>query len=128
MYFIEAEATAHLDAAAGAKLLNTFMKTYRYSSFNCKATTTDDVVAAIFQQKRIEFWGEGVIFFDYKRLNLPVDRAYTDAPNIWPASRRFQTTTRPAWMNFCIVQTEKNNNKALVGYENPDPSGKYALK
>jgi hypothetical protein len=28
-------------------------------------------------------------------------------------------------MNICIVTTEKNNNEALVGYENPDPTGCY---
>jgi hypothetical protein len=28
-------------------------------------------------------------------------------------------------MNICIVKSEKNNNKALIGWENPDPTGKY---
>lgn len=32
--------------------------------------------------------------------------------------RRFNTNGRPAWMNICIVQTEENNNAALIGYEN----------
>ena len=39
---------------------------------------------------------------------------------------RFNTTTRPAWMNFCIVRSEGNNNTALVGFENPDPSDVYS--
>ena len=39
--------------------------------------------------------------------------------------RRFNTNGRPAWMNICIVQTEENNNSALIGYENPDPSDVY---
>ena len=30
-------------------------------------------------------------------------------------------------MNFCIVQTEENNNEALRGFENPDPSDVYDL-
>ena len=29
-------------------------------------------------------------------------------------------------MNFVAVQTEANNNKAYVGWNNPDPSGKYS--
>ena len=39
----------------------------------------------------------------------------------------FNTNGRPAWMNFCIVQTEENNNEALRGFENPDPSDVYDL-
>ena len=27
-------------------------------------------------QRRIELWGEGLVMFDYKRLNLPVQRNY----------------------------------------------------
>ena len=123
MYFIEAEAAAHQNAATGKALLESFMKTYRFSSYTCPASDIDGVVNEIFLQKRVELWGEGISFFDYKRLNKTVTRGYTGT-NFSDASR-FNTTTRPAWMNFCIVQTEKNNNKALVGYENPDPSGLY---
>jgi hypothetical protein len=123
MYFIEAEAATHQNAANGKALLESFMKTYRYSSYTCLASDADGVVNEIFLQKRIEFWGEGVSYFDYKRLNKPVTRGYTGT-NFSNASR-FNTTTRPAWMNFCIVQNEKNNNAALKGYENPDPSGLY---
>jgi hypothetical protein len=28
-------------------------------------------------QKRIEFWGEGIIYWDYKRLELSVTRGYS---------------------------------------------------
>ena len=28
-------------------------------------------------------------------------------------------------MNLVIVQTEQNNNEAVMGYNNPDPTGKY---
>lgn len=122
MYFIEAEATAHLNASEGRQLLESFMTTYRDPAY----TTTvqgDEVVKEILLQKRIEFWGEGVSFFDVKRLNMPVIRGY-EGTN-FSDTRRFNTTTRPAWMNFCIVQTEENNNAALKGYENPDPTDCY---
>jgi len=123
MYFIEAEAAAHLGAANGKALMEKFMQTYRYPSYICPASDTEGVVNEIFLQKRIEFWGEGLNFFDYKRLNKTVTRGYTGT-NFADASR-FNTTTRPAWMNFSIVQNEKNNNTALKGYENPDPTGLY---
>ncbi|MCC8186264.1 MAG: RagB/SusD family nutrient uptake outer membrane protein [Bacteroides sp.] len=123
MYFIEAEAAAHLNATVGTQLLENFMKTYRYSGYVCTASGTDAVVDEIFLQKRIELWGEGISYFDYKRLNKPVTRGYVGT-NFADLSR-FNTTTRPAWMNFCIVRTEENNNTALVGYNNPDPSDCY---
>ena len=65
--------------------------------------------------KRVELWGEGQSFFDIKRLNLPVTRGY--AGTLHHTIGRFNTTTRPAWMNFCIVRSEGNNNTALVGFE-----------
>lgn len=130
MYFIEAEATAHVNPAKGRELITDFMQSYRYDTYSTSASLEQDVIDEIFLQKRIEFWGEGLIFFDYKRLNKAVDRAYTNTAsyeNNWRDDERFRTTTRPAWMNICIVQTEKNNNAALVGFENPDPSDLYDL-
>lgn len=122
MYFIEAEAAAHL--GEGASLINTFMTTYRDPSYNT-AKSGDDLVEEIVFQKRIELWGEGLTFFDVKRLNMSVTRGF-EGTNFGD-TKRFNTKGRPAWMNICIVQTEKNNNSALIGYENPDPSDKYTV-
>lgn len=58
MYFIEAEAVAHTNAAKGKELLETFMKTYRDPKYTCKVSSTDDVVEEIVFQKRVELWGE----------------------------------------------------------------------
>lgn len=121
MYFIEAEAAAHL--GEGAALLNDFMTLYRDRNYTCMATTVEDIVNEVVLQKRIEFYGEGVSFFDYKRLNMSVTRGYAGTNH--QDAARFNTAGRPAWMNLAIVQTEKNNNSALVGYENPDPSSAY---
>lgn len=123
MYLIEAEAVAHTSAGEGKTLLENFMKTYRYPTYSCRAASTEDVVKEIFLQKRIELWGEGQLFFDYKRLNMPVVRAY-DGTNFASATL-FNTTTRPAWMNIVIVNSEGTSNKAVFEYNNPDPSGCY---
>ena len=122
MYFIEAEAAAHLNAADGQSLITNFMTTYRDPEYTCTATG-DALIDEIVFQKRVELWGEGQIFFDIKRLNMSVTRGYPGTNH--PEARRYNTVGRPAWMNFCIVRTEKNNNAALEGYENPDPSGLY---
>ena len=122
MYFIEAEAAAHLNDADGQSLITNFMTTYRDPAYTCTATGNDLIDEIVFQ-KRVELWGEGQIFFDIKRLNMSVTRGYPGTNHA--EARRFNTQGRPAWMNFCIVRTEKNNNKGLEGYENPDPSDAY---
>lgn len=126
MYFIEAEATAHVDAAAGKNLLESFMKTYRYPSYACTSSSTDRVVEEIIFQKRIDLWGEGQSFFDMKRLNMSVTRAY-EGSNFDPTYVTFNTNGRPAWMNFVIVRNELNNNRALVDYNTKSPAGIYSL-
>lgn len=123
MYLIEAEAAAHQNATQGKDLLNSFMQTYRDAKYNCTASSTDAVVNEVVLQKRIELWGEGLTFFDVKRLNMSVTRGYSGTN--FSEERRLNTNGRPAWMNICIVQTEENNNSALIGYENPDPSDVY---
>lgn len=123
MYFILAEAQAHTSAAQGKQTLEDFMKTYRYSSYTCAATTQDDIIEEIVFQKRVELWGEGQSFFDIKRLNYNVTRSYPGT-NFYDGCN-FNTIGRPAWMNICIVQTEANNNAAVRGYNNPDPSDLY---
>lgn len=124
MYFIEAECEARLEGKAD--LLTAFMTQYRDADYVCKASSPEDILDEVIFQKRVELWGEGHVFFDYKRLNMPVVRGYASPvlTNHQDASR-FNTTTRPAWMSVSIVITEENNNAALKGYENPDPTSKY---
>lgn len=123
MYFIEAEAKAHTNPAEGLALLNTFMTKHRDKNYNCTITATDALVQEIVLQKRIELWGEGQSYFDIKRLNMPVTRAY-EGTN-WPEAMCYNTTTRPAWMNFVLTKMEGAFNTAVEHYNNPDPSNKY---
>ena len=120
MYFIEAEAAAHLDAAEGKRLLETFMKSYRDPQYVC---FNSDVVGETVFQKRVEFWGEGLTFFDVKRLNMSVTRGYPGT-NFFDTAR-LNTNGRPAWMNMSVVRQESDNNAALVGFGNPDPTDFY---
>ena len=121
MYFIEAEAAEHLTPGAGKELLEAFMTTYRDPEYECPSAM--DTVDEIVFQKRVELWGEGLAFYDIKRLDLSVTRGY-EGTNFDEAVS-FNTNGRPAWMNLCIVRTEKQNNAGLRGFENPDPSGLY---
>ena len=121
MYFIEAEAAEHLRPGEGIALLTDFMTTYRDAEYMVNPDV--DAIDEIMFQKRVELWGEGQTFFDIKRLNMSVTRGY-EGSNVDP-SRRFNTNGRPAWMNTCIVTTAKQENTAIEGYENPDPSDLY---
>jgi len=118
MYFIEAEAIAHSNAQAGKTAIETFMNNYRYSSYKCDASDQEGIIDEIFLQKRIEFWGEGIIFYDFKRLDKAVDRAYSGSN--WPDTQRFRTTRRPGWMNWPFVDYEGEFNLGVRGYLNPN--------
>lgn len=122
MYLIEAEATAHVDPVKGKTLLVDFMKT-RDPQYSFAGSSKEDIVDECFLQKRIELFGEGQIFFDYKRLNKPVDRTYEHSN--WPTTAQLKTTTRPAWMNWPISINEVNNNAAVLEYNNPSPTDVY---
>jgi len=123
MYFIEAEAAAHTNPAEGKNLIETFTKQYRDPEFSIAGSTKEQIVDAIFQQKRIEFFCEGIIFFDYKRLNKPVTRRY-EGTNFRDLTQ-FNTTTRPAWMNLVFVRQESDSNKGFKDWNNPDPTDCY---
>lgn len=122
MYFIEMEAAAQMDDGKALSMLTGFMSSYRDPDY-AFAGSGQELIDEIVFQKRIELWGEGQTFFDVKRLNMSVTRGYSGTN--FSDAVRFNTNGRPAWMNICIVQTEKNNNAALIGFENPDPSDKY---
>ena len=122
MFFIAAEAAARLGDAATAKTILTKVMSTRNPSYNCKASSPEDVAEEVFLQKRIEFFGEGITFFDYKRLNKSVDRT---ASSNWDVTENYKIEGRPAWMVFNIPYSEGSQNHALADYMNPDPSGVY---
>ncbi|MBR2162530.1 MAG: RagB/SusD family nutrient uptake outer membrane protein, partial [Bacteroidales bacterium] len=77
MYFIEIEAQAQLKGIEeGKRLLGDFMKKYRDSSYSRNPGTMQDFLTELLLQKRVEFWGEGILLFDYKRLDMGITRAY----------------------------------------------------
>jgi TonB-dependent SusC/RagA subfamily outer membrane receptor len=125
MYLIEAEAIGMSQGlAAGISKLEDFVNTFRYNtsvgSYTCKVNDLKEFQKKVVEQKRIEFWGEGIIFWDYKRLELQVVRGYpgTNAP----IGYRFNSIEGycAPWMNIFISLYENVFNKGAV--LNPDPS------
>jgi hypothetical protein len=125
MYFIQAEAAAHMNPMQGLNLISKFMKTYRDPNYSCKASSTDALVEEIVFQKRVELWGEGQTFFDIKRLNMSVTRAYEGSN--FSGNSLMNTVGRPAWMNFVILKFEGDNNSAVTQWNNPDTDGCYPV-
>ncbi len=130
MYFIEAEAAAHMDLSEGVRLLNEFMNNYRMTDgvrYDCsaKATSLKGFINELILQKRIEFWGEGIVMFDMKRLDISSKRGYvgTNAP----ASYRLNCDGRAPYWNFVISRGETQNNPVIATQNNPDPSGVVPL-
>lgn len=124
MYFIEAEAVAHIQGVqAGISLLENFMNTYRYTdgSYKCNAPAMDMFIDELLVQKRIEFWGEGILAFDYKRLEKQIIRGYSGTNT--PATHRYNSINGyvAPWMNVYITGSEYKYNLAIIN--NPDPSG-----
>ena len=124
MYFIEIEAVLRTEGVAAAqKLLNNFMRTYRYQSYDCSYAASDvSFIQEMLLQKRIEFWGEGIMIYDYKRLNQGITRGYPGTN--FPAVARFTTDARSPQWNIVITRGEVQANPAIDGLNNPDPTSK----
>ncbi len=125
MWFLQMEARVGQENLSGAReLLNEFM-TYRISdgSYDCttKTPSKDSFIKEMMLQKRIEFWAEGILFYDYKRLNQPITRGYEGSNH--NASYMFNTTSRSPQWNIVITRGETQANSGITNeLNNPDPS------
>ena len=116
MHFIIAECEAR---KGNMDYLIDWIRANRNPWYNGTTTGRENVSEVLFQ-KRIEFWMEGVTFFDFKRCPeyQTIERGY-EGTNHYPDSQ-FNVDGLAPWMNICFVMTETNQNPALIN--NPDPS------
>ena len=120
------EAVSHLDGEAeAADQMQAFVNTYRYTdgSYTCDAS---DFIAQLMLQRRIEFWGEGVNYFDYKRLRRGVTRSYDGSK--YSSTYRINSSDGyvAPWMNWYIPDDEYSYNNSIV--KNPNPSDAVSTK
>ena len=74
-FFLYVEALVEQNNLSAAKTaLEDFMHDYRDLSYTLTATTQAAMRDEVRIQRRIELWGEGTSFFDFKRWHLGVDR------------------------------------------------------
>lgn len=142
MYLIEAEAVGMRDGeSAGAALLEDFMKTYRDSEYSYAAakatfgTFVKNFQEEVLYQKRVEFWGEGVGYFDAKRIKPGMKTWYAGA-NTKHDSQHFNIEGASPFWNFVIPTSELDNNEYIINFgetvteidgvkttpNNPDPT------
>ena len=126
MHFIEIEAEYHLDASKGVNMLRDFMHEYRDASYNRIQVGADFAAfkKELLLQKRIEFWGEGILLYDYKRLDEPIDRSAANHAGVF----KLRTQRRSPQWNIVITRAEFQSNTAInEGLNNPDPSDKIEI-
>ena len=51
-------------------------------------------------------------------INMDITRYYSRS-NVDNADELYNTSGRPAWMNYVFVQIEGNNNRAMAEWNNP---------
>lgn len=124
MYLIEAEAIGHCQGVeAGKQALASYLNAYRFTdgTYSSNASTIKQFDNEILRQRRLEFWGEGISGFDFKRMEHGITLDYEGTNH--PADYCFNFTdgyVAPR-LNYCISTTlESDLNPAVVS--NPDPS------
>ena len=126
MYFIQAEAMAQNGDISGAQtVLNSLINT-RDPQYSFNPSSKRAFLKEMLRQKRVEFWGEGIVFFDYKRLDFGFARGY-DGSNHAPIYMYNCHGRSPQW-NLVITRTESQSNSAIdEDNNNPDPSNLIKL-
>lgn len=112
MVLIEAEATARKgNYAPAATILNELL-----SKRGTGLTRTTVFVPEIWEQRRIELWGEGFAMFDLKRRNEGINRNYNDSNHNLSAKIAVPAGDK-RWI-YQIPRTEIQENPAIT--ENND--------
>lgn len=117
MYFLKAEAELNTVGVAAAKAtLESIVKT-RNSTYTCDASSKVDVYEELMFQKGIEFWGEGINYFDAKRLELGIHRGYKGSSVSRANYYQDLDDINVGWTPV-FPTAEVNGNKAIKEYDN----------
>lgn len=116
MYLTEAEANCHLgkDAEAQALLVALNRTSGRDTAYTCTKTGAE-LLSEVRLYRRIELWGEGFDWFDYKRWNLPIVRKTFAQGGSFHS--RFAFTIQPNEKNnwtWVIPNRETDYNKLII--------------
>lgn len=117
MVLTEAEALAHKGDLSGAATVLKELMSQRDPSWNMTQVSVDDV----YQQRRLELWGEGFSLFDHLRLKKGIDRNYEGSNHL--SSARYTIDAGSWYFLFQIPLREMDNNDAInEADQNPAPT------
>lgn len=120
MYFIEAEALAQSNLSQAKTVLESLIKT-RNPEFVCTSGNKEAFLEELLFQKRVEFWGEGILFYDYKRLGAGITRGYSGTNHA--SVYAYNSVGRSPQWNIVITRGEHQANLGITAAtNNPDPS------
>ena len=123
MYLILAEATAMAgDPATGRSILENFVKTYRNPYYVTRAATDTEVQDAVWEQRRIELWGEGLSYWDIMRLKKGIDRRGAGFAEAYV----YNIPAEEEIFIFKIPKEETEANKLIDGVNDNNPDAKDA--
>ena len=117
MILTEAEALAHKGDLSGAATVLKELMAQRDPSWNLSQVSAEDV----YQQRRLELWGEGFSLFDHLRLKKGIDRNYEGSNHL--SSARYTIDAGSWYFLYQLPLRELDNSDAIsADDQNPTPT------
>lgn len=116
MFYIEAEALARSGNETQAKAVLTQITKARDAAYTSSSNSGVSLIDEIITQKRIELWGEGVAWFDMKRLGMALNRIYPGTNH--PTFGQLDISANSSKFLWQIPQSEIDTNPNIV--QNPN--------
>ncbi|MDE5572897.1 MAG: RagB/SusD family nutrient uptake outer membrane protein, partial [Muribaculaceae bacterium] len=98
-------------------VLTDFETKYRNPEFTTTASSPEDIQELVYSRRRVEFWGEGLSYFDLQRLNKTIDRRNDN----FPASTTYVIPASDNIRIYVIPQSETTANKLISVSEANEP-------
>jgi hypothetical protein len=94
------------------------VRQYRDPSFTSTATSAEGLQDEIWWQRRVEFWGEGLSWFDVMRLHKDVDRRGYGFPTAYVYQYSYSSEYNIVPIPYAEISTNKlissdQNNKSF---------------
>ena len=126
MYLNKIEAEGRGGNLAGAVAdLKSFVTTYRDPSYAPTIGSEQELVDELYFQRGIEFYGEGLHFYDMVRYRKGLERGSVVGGKVknhgYPASMCFNLPAGAQNFVVCIPFDEEQGNPAIQGHTNPVP-------
>lgn len=123
MYLILAEAQGMSgNVPAGVATLKNFVSVNRDPRYNFTTGDATELQDEVWRQRRIEFWGEGLAFFDIMRLGKGIDRTHGACMDAY----NYVIEPNSPVLIYCIPLSEMNSNPQ-IGENNPSASRPVAV-